>query len=159
VTIQWKSIDTSDMRFYSGTGPFALYAVQNNDVVAIVPLYDWRDFNTNGDVGIKEWAQSKMPHLSHLETGMLASILLRIRENEPNPMAAADAGAQGGAKLAQMGFAMIEDGIKEAYVKPLVAVAGGKWGLTSHSGAAKQLIVKKGLEQAVLATVDLATAH
>jgi len=132
MTMIWKSIDTSDMRFYSGNGTFALYAVQNNEVVAVVPLYDWRDFNTSGDVGWKEWMKSKLPLVSHLETGMLASIFLRIKETEPNIMAGADAGVQGGAKLVDMGFAMIEEGIKEAYVKPLVAVAGGKWGLNSN---------------------------
>lgn len=159
MTIKWKYISTSDMRFYSGTGPFALYAVQNNTIVAIVPLFDWRDFNTDGNVGWGEWASSKVPTASHLESGMMASIYRRIQENEPNPMAAHDAGVKHGAELTKMGFAMIKDGIKEVYVKPLVALAGGKWGLSSNSGAAKQLIVKKGLEKAVLASVDLAGAN
>lgn len=159
MTIKWKSISTSDMRFYSGTGPFALYAVQNNAIVAIVPLFDWRDFNTDGDVGIKEWAISKAPMYSHMESGMMVSIYRRIQENESNPMAAHDAGVKHGTTLSEMGFAMIEDGIKEVYVKPLVAAAGSKWGLSSNSGAAKQLIVKKGLEKAVLASVDLASAN
>ena len=159
MTIKWKSIKTSDMRFYNGTGTFAVYAVQNNAVVAIVPLFDWRDFNTDGDVGWKEWAESQLPMLSQMESGMLVSIYRRIQENEPDPMAAHAAGVESGIKLSQMSFAMIKDGIKEVYVKPLVALAGGKWGLSSSSGAAKQLIVKKGLEKAVLASVDLASAN
>lgn len=159
MTIKWKTINTSDMRFYNGSGPFALYAVQNNAVVAIVPLYDWRDFNTDHKISLKEMVGSKLGLISNMESGMIVSIYRRIQENEPNPYASHDAGVTTGTKLSQLGFDMIKDGIKEVYVKPLVALAGGKWGLSSNSGAAKQLIVKKGLEKAVLASVDLAGAN
>lgn len=156
MTIQWRAIDASDMRGYSGSGTFALYAVQNNEVVAIVPLFDWRDFNTDGEVDLKEWALSHAPMFSHLEKGMIAGILLRIRENEPNPNAGHGAGVRGVAKLQEMGFEMAKEGIKATYVKPLVAVAGGTWGIQSKAGPIKQFIVKKGMEKAVLAAVELA---
>ena len=157
MTIKWKTINTSDMRFYTGSGIFALYGVQNNEVVAVVPLFNWRDFNTDGDVSLSEKAKALL--VPNNDIGMLASIFLRIKENSPNGMVAASASAQGGTKLAEMGFEMIRDGIKDVYVKPLVAVAGGKWGLTSSSGAVKQFIVKKGMEQAVLAAVELAAPN
>lgn len=144
MTIKWKHVKTSDMRFYNGTGPFALYAVQNDVIVAIVPLFEWRDFNTDGHVAWTEWAESQLPMVSHMDKGMLASIYRRIQENEPNPMTSHAAGVESGVMLSQMGFAMIKDGIKEVYVKPLVALAGGKWGLSSSSGQQSNSLSRRG---------------
>ena len=159
MTIQWRAIDSSQMRQYQGDGTFAVYGVQNNAVVTVVPLFDWRDRNMDGGVSVTEWALMKLPIVSNLKTGMFASILLRIRESDPNVRAAHDAGLQGAEKLRQMGYEMAKEAIKEAYVKPLVAAAGGFWGLRSTAGPITQYIVKKGMEKAVLAAVELAAPH